>query len=647
MTRTVLSFLLILCFSAFTATAQQQNSWIQLESHPNLAVTEQAIRAYGAQIDDVNGFNLGGGWYAVALGPYSADEAENVMISLREQGLIPRDSYVADSANYQQQFWPIGANLLNQATEDTADDVEGVTTESVEVTELADALAEAAGSDTPEETATATETETDTATETNTQMAQADTGADTGADTSAQADTATTTGTTRPEVVAEPEIPEETPNEARQNEARLTAEERRQLQIALEWAGHYQGAIDAAIGPGTRSAMADWQRSNGHEPTGVMTTRQRAELLGQYNAVLDGLDIRTVRDTEAGVQMKLPTGVVTFDRYESPFAHYGASGDIPEARVLLISQPGDRNTLLGLYDIMQTLRIVPEDGPREISGNSFSLTGRNASIVSHTEASLQDGHVKGFTLIWPAGDEDRRTRLMAEMQASFQRLDGVLDPGAGGEVEQNVDLVSGLEIRQPKLSRSGFYVDQSGTVVTTLEAVQGCERVTLDEDYNAQVVGIDEALGIAVLKPVDPLAPIAVAAFQDVPPRLQSDIAVAGYSYGGVLGSPTLTFGQLADAKGLNGEENLKRLALATLEGDAGGPVVDAYGAVVGMLLPASQAGRQLPEGVSFAADAAAVRQVLADLGITPASTSGGTTIPPETLSKQASGMTVLVSCWD
>ncbi|MEQ8921435.1 MAG: serine protease, partial [Roseovarius sp.] len=234
-----------------------------------------------------------------------------------------------------------------------------------------------------------------------------------------------------------------------------------------------------------------------------------------------------------------------------------------------------------------------------------------------------------------------------EMQASFQRLGGVLDPGAGADEVQNVDLVSGLEIRRPKLSRSGFYVDQSGTVVTTLEAVQGCERVTLDEDYNARVIGIDEALGIAVLKPVDALAPIAVAAFQDTPPRLQSDIAVAGYSYGGVLGSPTLTFGQLADAKGLNGEENLKRLALATLEGDAGGPVVDAYGAVVGMLLPASQSGRQLPEGVSFAADAAAVRQVLADLGINPSSTSGGTTIPPETLSKQASGMTVLVSCWE
>lgn len=627
MTRTVLSFLLVLFFSAFTASAQQQSSWIQLESHPNLAVTQQAIRAYGAQIEDVNGFALGAGWYAVALGPYSAEEAESVMISLRENGLIPRDSYVAESANYQQQFWPVGANFLDQPATETAQDG---TDDSIEVTELAQALADtaaAAGDD------TATDTGDDTGADTETQMAQADTGT--------QADTS------QPQVVAEPEIPEETQYEARQSEARLTAEERRQLQVALQWSGHYEGAIDAAIGPGTRGAMADWQRSNGHEPTGVMTTRQRAELLGQYNSVLDGLDIRTVRDTEAGVQMRMPLGVVGFDRYEPPFAHYEATGDISEARVLLISQPGDRNTLLGLYDIMQTLRIVPENGPREISGNSFSLTGRNASIVSQTQASLENGQVKGFTLIWPAGDEDRRTRLFEEMQASFQRLGGVLDPGAGADEVQNVDLVSGLEIRRPKLSRSGFYVDQSGTVVTTLEAVQGCERVTLDEDYNARVIGIDEGLGIAVLKPVDALAPIAVAAFQDVPPRLQSDIAVAGYSYGGVLGSPTLTFGQLEDAQGLNGEQHLKRLALASLEGDAGGPVVDSYGAVVGMLLPASQSGRQLPDGVSFAADAAAVRQVLADLGISASSTSGGTTIPPETLSKQASGMTVLVSCWD
>jgi hypothetical protein len=66
--------------------------------------------------------------------------------------------------------------------------------------------------------------------------------------------------------------------------------------------------------------------------------------------------------------------VVEFEKYEYPFAHYGASGDLP-ARVLLISQKGDRDSLHGLFDIMQTLEIVPQDGPRNRDGDSFVLGG--------------------------------------------------------------------------------------------------------------------------------------------------------------------------------------------------------------------------------------------------------------------------------
>lgn len=618
MTRTLVSFLLALLFSVQIAAAQQQNAWIQLESHPNLAVTEQAIRAYGSQVQDVNGFSLGAGWYAVALGPYTPTEAEGRMITLRDQGLIPRDSYVALSSDYQQQFWPVGANYLDRP----ALEVEGLTEETgqSEETQLAQSEPEPQAQAEPEP-----EPEPQ-------QQAQAQ----------------TETASAEPELVAEPEIPDETPAEARQSEALLSGRERAQLQEWLKWAGFYPGPIDSDIGPGTRAAMRSWQEANGYEPTGIMTTRQRDQLQRQYNAVLEGLDLRLVRDTETGIQIRMPLAMVAFEKYEPPFAHFNSTGRLPEARVLLISQAGDRNTLVGLYDIMQTLQIVPEEGERAISGNSFSLVGRNSRIVSHTEATLQNGEVKGFTLVWPAGDEERRTRLLDEMQTSFERIPGVLDPAVGADAEQRVDLISGLEIRTPKLSRSGFYVDQAGTVVTTLEAVQGCERVTIDEDYKARVIGIDEGLGVAVLRPVDPLAPISVAAFQDIPPRLQSDIAVAGYSYGGVLGAPTLTFGQLTDVRGLNGEEELKRLALNALDGDAGGPVVDSYGAVVGMLLPTTLEGRKLPEGVSFAADAEALLRLLADLGVYPASAArGAEPIPPEALSKRASGMTVLVSCWE
>jgi len=72
-----------------------------------------------------------------------------------------------------------------------------------------------------------------------------------------------------------PEAADETPRQARQSEALLTRRERDALQVALRWAGVYNAAIDGAFGQGTRRAMAAWQRDQGFEPTGVLTTAQR------------------------------------------------------------------------------------------------------------------------------------------------------------------------------------------------------------------------------------------------------------------------------------------------------------------------------------------------------------------------------------
>lgn len=585
MARTILALFFTLFLSVPVAHAQQQKVWVQIEAQPSLNRAQQSIRTYAADLQDVNGFSIGGGWYGIALGPYSPEEALQVLRVYRAERIIPRDSYIAESSSYQQQFWPVGANLLNRPALTVAQ---------------------------PEP------------------------------DTSGQAETATV----EPVIEPEPEPADETPRQARASEAELTRDERAELQVALKWAGFYDGAIDAAYGRGTRSSMAAWQDANYFENTGILTSKQRAVLLRQYNSVLEGLGLQLVRDEGAGIEIMLPTKIVSFEKYEAPFAHYASTGDI-NARVLLISQQGDKNTLTGLYDIMQTLEIVPETGPRTIKKDAFTLIGESALSVSHTQAWLKDGEIKGFTLIWPAGDEERRTRLLGEMQESFTRVAGVMDPAAGSLENQSIDLVSGLEIRKPKLSRSGFYVDRSGTVVTTSEVINGCSKITIDADYEAEVATSDPALGIAVLRPLETLAPMAVAAFQSSVPRLQSDVAVAGYSYGGILGAPTLTFGRLADLRGLNGEAEMQRLALVALDGDAGGPVVDAGGAVLGMLLPDTQAGRELPEDVSFAADSAALRQVLEQAGFTISDAAQGDQMAPEALTRKAANMTVLVSCWE
>lgn len=447
-----------------------------------------------------------------------------------------------------------------------------------------------------------------------------------------------------------PEPADETPAEARRSERSLSADERKALQIAMQAQGFYTAAIDGAFGPGTRRSMADWQGANGYETTGILTTRQRRVLLDQYNAPLTSVGMAMVADPDAGIEMQLPMAEVRFSHYEPPFAHYTSDGPLG-VRVLLISQPGNQATLFGLYDILQTLEVVPLNGARERGRDSFTIEGVGREIVSHTEVSLRNGEVKGFMLVWPTGDEERRQRILTEMKNSFTRLDGVLDPAAGADAAQDIDLVSGLKIRKPRLSRSGFFSDGTGTVVTTTEAVEGCTRITLDHDYTAELASSDTALGVAVLRPTQRLAPMQVADLATSNPRLNAELAVSGFSYEGVLGAPTLTFGTLADVRGLGGEIDLSRLALAPLPGDAGGPVIDTRGTVLGMLLPRADATRSLPEDVSFAVDASAIRAFLDSAGrpaATPAAARyGDAPLSPDALARRAQGMTVLVSCWD
>lgn len=580
-----LSFLSLL-FGLFTlvitpALAQERGVWLQIEAQPSLVEGQDRARAYAARLDDVAGFALGNGWYAIALGPYSRVYAGVVLSDLRSAYEIPADSYITDGQNFTRQFWPIGASA------------------SVASTPLPDPQF------VPEPL---------------------------------------------PEPVPEPilpGLPDETRAEALASEALLSQGEKKQLQIALEWAGVYAGAIDGLYGRGTRAAMEEWQRLQGHDATGVLTSAQRAGLLAAYNAVLEGLDLTRIRDDAAGIDILIPQAVVEFDRYEPPFALYNAR-DGGVAQVILISEAGDNARLAGLYEIMQTLEIVPPDGPRERRQSSFTLEGFDDRIHSFAQAEARDGEIKGFVLVWPAGDEERFTRLLAEMRASFAGTGNLLDPAiAPPDDEQSIDLVSGLAIRQPKLTRSGVFINDAGAVLTSADAVAECREITVAGGHEARIALVDPALGIAVLVPEGRVAPGGIAAFQTQTPRLQSQIAVAGFPYGAALARPVLTFGTLADIRGLNGETGLQRLSLHAREGDAGGAVLDNGGAVLGMLLSAPNGKTQaLPADVAFALDADEITRALDAAGIAYETTNRISFVEAAALTRAAAAMAVLVSCW-
>lgn len=591
MAKTLLTMIAALFLAAGAARAQE--TWVQIEALPTLAQAEERARAWSSAFPDVNGFRLRSGWYAIALGPFAPEDAANRLFALRSERLIPGDSFIAEGGSFGDRFWPVGAGAVQPVAPD--------------VTAGAEAAPGGARLDPPADQVILL---------------------------------------TPPQAVP---LPDETPAEARRSEAELTEEDRKGLQTALQWFGFYDGAIDGAFGRGTRGSMAAWQGANGYEQTGILTTRQRAALTGGYREALAALGLGRVVETRAGIEIEMPIDFVEFDDYAPPFVRYREK-DGSGLRVLLISQDGTQATLDGLYDVMQTLEIVPMEGFRERQGDSFTLTGQGPEFHSHTYARLRDGMIKGFTLVYPPDQADRWARAIEIMRDSLTSIGPALDPTLGAQTgPQARDLMSGLQVRQPLRTRSGVYVDGSGAVLTVAEAVEGCTRITLDDRTEATVGAVDGASGLALLRPQAALAPRRVAELSASEPRIGAGAAVAGFPFGPALPAATLTFGAVEDVKGLAGEPGLLRLAAETEPGEAGGPVFDPAGRLAGVLLPEGGEGtRVLPPGVRFAAKAEVAARFLAAQGIAPQEATGtGGAQAPEDLTEAAMAMTVLVSCWD
>jgi peptidoglycan hydrolase-like protein with peptidoglycan-binding domain len=591
----VLAFSLALAPLGQAQEATEEQAWIQIESYPSEATAKARAEAYAAEFPDVTVFK-GRSWHAIVLGPYSPEAAAGRLAELRRSGQVPGDAFVTDGAGFT-------GVLENLAVEREPVESEPIATEApvAETAEPAAVEVETVAPETIEPAPLAIE-------------------------------------------------PDETLREARASESELSRDERMTLQEALKWYGFYTSGIDGAFGQGTRASMSAWQEASGFEPTGVLTTRQRATLVTNHAADLAEFGFESVTEAEAGIEITLPLSLVAFDHYEPPFVHF-AEKNGSGLRVLLISEPGGPAALAGLYDILQTLEAVPETGERSLGETSFTIRAASSAVESLAFAETRDGMVKGYLAVWNPTDAARMERILPVLQSSFRAVGGkALDPGLVPMEEAALSgMLSGLELRKPARVASGVFVDEIGHVATALANVAGCAKVTIGAETAAEVVAEDSATGLALLTPKAALAPRAVARLATASPRSGAEISVAGFSYGDRLPAAVLTFGTFEAAEGVMGEPGQARLLAPVMAGDMGGPVLDSAGGVLGVLIPVpADAGRQLPEGMALAADAASLGALVKGAGLvmTAGPAASGTPATPDALNAAALGMTVQVSCW-
>ena len=434
--------------------------WIQLETRLHLEASLDRIEIYARDLENVNGFEIDGGWFGVAIGPYDPEQADAALQKFRAEGLIPSTSFTTSGSSYGERFYPR-----------------------------------------PRTAQVATQTD-----------ARPKPAAQTEAPTADQEPSAVPDGAAE---VTRPEPPislAEQLAQAKATERAMTEGEKKYLQRALAWAGFYESAIDGLYGPGTRAAMTRWQSANGYQETGVLTAEQRAEAIADYQFLLAGLGFEEVVDAQAGIALRLPSALLAPVSYKPPFATYAAKGT-GLAQVILISQRGDKARLAALYEVMQTLSILPETGPRNLAKSSFTIEAYDDRLHTTGFATLQGGDIKGVIFVWPRGDAARRARVEEEIFTSFTSVAGALGeaPILGTDLKPQ-ETLGGLTIRQPSFTQSGVFISSAGHILTEAQDFSECTSLLLQDGLPLSIAAQNAEL--AVLVPTQGASPASVGRFE-------------------------------------------------------------------------------------------------------------------------------------
>jgi S1-C subfamily serine protease len=208
----------------------------------------------------------------------------------------------------------------------------------------------------------------------------------------------------------------------------------------------------------------------------------------------------------------------------------------------------------------------------------------------------------------------------------------------------------------PDATGSGFVVTSDGYIVTNRHVVASCRTVTVKADsaasVNARVVAIHPRDDLAVVRAeatFDSTAGFRVGA----PVRPGDDVVAVGYPFAGLLADePNVTTGSVSALAGLHNNPEILQMSAPVHQGSSGGPLFDASGNVVGVVVTklnarivAEETG-DLPQNVNFALKGEIARGFLEQLAVhyrTAASTAHLSNADVGDIGRR---VTVLVACY-
>ncbi|WP_324752104.1 serine protease [Roseovarius sp. Pro17] len=439
----------------------------------------------------------------------------------------------------------------------------------------------------------------------------------------------------------------------------LTRTDKRFLQAALAFEGHYKGLLDGDWGIKSQNALRSysWEKfksepEDWHMAALALSLFDRIASDGWQMNYFEGLGMSFLFPVDSIIVDPPSENFVNWRHRNSSLSISAGVHDVFTTQNLHDFTIRQHEMAGTPYTVRKTTFAVStsqsRDGSSLYTRSDFqngrwstvmlAANKRDAPILGAVSSSISTGHAPSIVV----SENGRLETAILEMIAF---VDEDLEKDEKGNSSGN----SNQQNARPDGSGSGFFVSSDGYVLTNEHVVSGCREIEVNGE-NGELIEASEVFDLAILKarfgPDD-----AVAKFSSRPAKLNSDVTVVGYPYAGLLSGLNVTRGSVSSLKGLRGEVTQMQISAPVQAGNSGGPVLAASGEVVGVVVSKldakiiSDAIGDMPQNVNFAIRGEIAKLFLSQNGIDPTHGASGERLPPEELAGKAGLFTTFIQC--
>lgn len=436
------------------------------------------------------------------------------------------------------------------------------------------------------------------------------------------------------------------------NSSRLT------IPLMLVTIGRYNGMVSGDLNKRIYRGILEYQASLGAPRTGILTASQDDRLHREGFQIWRNWGLRSAELPLGRGVLYVPFNLVGYAQPTARGRAYEAA-DSSVAIDLSVYAPGE-SSLAALYAKLSKTAGRRAVKYKVLRDDFFVVSGTLGSRDYYTKFAYDRGYLVGFTLAWDPIRMGVGDRLAVLMSNTF--FPGVT-PETSPIVEDRpesapapVAVTPPPTPAQPEPSRggvstgSGFFVKDDGLVVTNNHVVENCTSVDVLKVGSASVVARDVSNDLALLRTVGQGRSVR---FRASPIQLGEAVYALGYPYAGTLDNGlNFTNGLVSSLAGIQNDSRYIQVTAAVQPGNSGGPLMDEFGGVAGVVtarlndINMLKSSGSLPQNVNFAIRSDFVMSFLRANGIEPNAASGaGARMPASDIAARGREFTVQIVC--